>query len=105
MKKLMLLVAAGAGYVLGTRAGRERYEQIKSMATKVKEDPRVQNGAHQAANLAKDAAPVVKDKVAGAAGTAADKVRHHDHRDQLEDQLNPDSVALQDDPYPRGDLP
>ncbi len=30
MKKLMLLGAAAVGYVLGTRAGRERYEQIKS---------------------------------------------------------------------------
>ena len=32
MKKLMLLVAGGVGYVLGTRAGRERYEQIKKTA-------------------------------------------------------------------------
>ena len=29
MKKLMFLVAIGAGYVLGARAGRQRYEQIK----------------------------------------------------------------------------
>ena len=74
MKKLMLLVAGGVGYVLGTRAGRERYEQIKRTATRVKEDPRVQEKAHQAADLAKDKAPVVKDKVAAAASTAADKV-------------------------------
>ena len=68
MKKLLLLVAGGVGYVLGTRAGRERYEQIKGMATKVKDDPRVQEKAHQATDLAKDKAPVVKDKVAAAAG-------------------------------------
>ena len=74
MKKLMLLVAGGVGYVLGARAGRERYEQIKKAATRVKEDPRVQEKAHQAADLAKDKAPVVKDKVASAASTAADKV-------------------------------
>ena len=53
MKKLLVLVAGGIGYVLGTRAGRERYEQIKNMATKVKEDPRVQDAAHQAADTAK----------------------------------------------------
>ena len=51
MKKLLVLVAGGVGYVLGTRAGRERYEQIKGMAVKVKEDPRVQDDAHQAADL------------------------------------------------------
>jgi hypothetical protein len=32
MKKLMPLAAFGFGYVLGTRAGRERYEQIRKLA-------------------------------------------------------------------------
>ena len=108
MKKLTLLIAAGIGYVLGTRAGRERYEQIKKAATRVKDDPRVQEKATQAADLAKEKAPIVKDKVAAAASTAADKVTpsgHGDHRSDLEDQLNPDSTALQDNPYPQGNLP
>ena len=110
MKKLTLLIAGGIGYVLGTRAGRERYEQIKKAATRVKEDPRVQEKATQAADLAKEKAPVVKDKVAAAASTAADKVTPSgdgsgDHRPDLEDQLNPDSTALQDNPYPQGNLP
>ncbi|MDZ5662387.1 hypothetical protein SFC79_11490 [Nocardioides sp. S-58] len=108
MRKLTLLIAGGIGYVLGTRAGRERYEQIKQTVTRVKEDPRVQEKAQQAADLAKEKAPVVKDKVASAAGTAADKVAPSgkgEHRSDLEDQLNPESTALQDDPYPQGDLP
>ena len=108
MKKLPLLIAAAAGYVLGTRAGRERYEQIKKAATRVKEDPRVQEKAHQAADLAKEKAPVVKDKVTSAASTAADKVTpsgNGNHRSDLEADLNPDNVALQDNPYPQGDLP
>lgn len=108
MKKLTLLIAGGIGYVLGTRAGRERYEQIKKAATRVKDDPRVQEKATQAADLAKEKAPVVKDKVAAAASTAADKVTPSgsgDHRSDLEDQLNPDSTALQDNPYPQGNLP
>jgi hypothetical protein len=108
MRKLSLLIAAAAGYVLGTRAGRERYEQIKKAATRVKEDPRVQEKAHQAADLAKEKAPVVKDKVASAASTATDKVTPSgsgNHRSDLEDSLNPDNVALQDNPYPQGDLP
>jgi hypothetical protein len=108
MKKLMMLVAGGVGYVLGTRAGRERYEQIKKAATRVKEDPRVQEKAHQAADLAKDKAPIVKDKVTSATGSAADKVTpssNGEHRSDLEEQLHPDSTARQDDPYPQGDLP
>ncbi len=30
--RLTLLAAFGAGYVLGTRAGRERYDQIRELA-------------------------------------------------------------------------
>jgi len=112
MKKLLTLAVAGAaGYVLGTRAGRERYEQIRGMARGVKDDPRVQAQAHKAADLAREKAPVVKEKVADAAGAAASRVTHAGsgtHAAQasdLEDQLNPDNVALQDNPYPQGDLP
>lgn len=113
MKKLMVLAAGAAGYVLGTKAGRERYEQIRGMARGVKDDPRVQAQAHKAADLAREKAPVVKDKVSGAAGAAASKVSPSHgssttsatHRSDLEDQLNSDNVALQDNPYPQGDLP
>ena len=107
MKKLMILLSGAVGYVLGTRAGRERYEQIRSMASKVRNDPRVQEKTQQAADLAKEKAPVVKDKVQGAAGTAAGKVKDatSSSEDSLEEQLHPDSTARQDDPYPRGDLP
>jgi hypothetical protein len=41
--KLKLAVALGAGYVLGTRAGRERYEQIAEQARKLSNRPEVQN--------------------------------------------------------------
>ena len=107
MKKLQLLTAFGAGYVLGARAGRERYDQIKSMAVTVMDDPRVKNTTAQATDLAKEKAPVVKDAVVSAAGAAAAKVSSggSGSSDDLEDKLHPDSVALQDDPYPRGDLP
>lgn len=74
MKKLMLLLALGVGYVLGARAGRERYDQIMRMADRVRNDPRVQEKTHQAVDLAKEHAPVVADKVTSAASTAAGKV-------------------------------
>jgi hypothetical protein len=70
MKKLMLLTAGAVGYVLGTKAGRERYEQIKAGAMKLKNNPTVQQKAHDAAQAAKEHAPIVKDKVADAAAQA-----------------------------------
>jgi hypothetical protein len=70
MKKLLLLAAAGIGYVLGARAGRERYDQIKGAVDKVKNDPRVQEKAQQAVDTAKQQAPVVADKVSSAASSA-----------------------------------
>ena len=110
MKKLALLIAGGIGYVLGARAGRERYEQIRGAAQKVKENPTVQEKAHQAADLAREKAPVVTDKVKDVAGAAAEKVRPSGSDSgseglSPEEKLNPESTALQDDPYPKGDLP
>lgn len=66
--KAALLVGLAAGYVLGARDGRERYEQIKAQATKLKNDPRVQQKTAQAADLAKEKAPILKD-VAAKAGS------------------------------------
>jgi hypothetical protein len=74
MKRLMLLAAFAIGYVLGARAGRERYEQILGAFNRVKDDPRVQKKAHQAVGVAKEHAPVGGGKVTSAAGAAASKV-------------------------------
>lgn len=101
----MILVAAGVGYVLGTKAGRERYDQIRRTAQKVRNDPRVQEKTQQAAHLAKERAPVVKDAITDAAGTAASKVRSATSSSDAGDQLNPDSTHFQSDPFPKGDLP
>lgn len=67
MKKLLVLVAGGVGYVLGTKAGRGRYEQLRGTFDKVKNDPRVQEQAHRAADYAREQVPVIKDKVTEAA--------------------------------------
>jgi len=65
--KLSLLVGFGAGYVLGARAGRERYDQIAGRAREVWRDPRVQEKAGQAQQVVKERAghaqQVVKEKV------------------------------------------
>ena len=40
-----LVLGIGIGYVLGSRAGRERYEQIKLWTSKVADHPAVQGAA------------------------------------------------------------
>ena len=93
MKKLPLLVSFGAGYVLGAKAGRQRYDEIAGMARKVADDPRVQRFAHRAQDAATQqasaAAGVAKDKVTSAASSAADKVRGTNHDSQIGMQATP----------------
>jgi hypothetical protein len=43
--KLSTLIIAGAGYVLGTRAGRERYDQIVRLGRRVAGSQTVQSTA------------------------------------------------------------
>jgi hypothetical protein len=105
IKRLPLLIAGGIGYVLGAKAGRERYEQIRSQFDKVKNDPRVQEKTQQAVDLAKEKAPVVKDTLADAAGTATDKVKSAASGDGSTDSLNPDRIKVTENSGPQGDLP
>ena len=46
-----MLVGGAAGYVLGARAGRERYEQIKRWALQARKHPAVAQLADQAGGL------------------------------------------------------
>ena len=111
MKKLLALTAFATGYVLGAKAGRERYEQIRRIALRVKENPRVQETAHSAADKAREQAPIVGHKLADAAGTVAEKAKHaahigtHNGHSDVGDRLNPESTHFQEHPYPQGDLP
>ncbi len=59
--KLVLLVGIGIGYVLGARAGRERYEEIKRAVRGFWNDPRVQHQVQNVEDFAKDKAPEVVD--------------------------------------------
>lgn len=63
--KLSFLAGLGTGYVLGARAGRERYEQIASSARNLWQDPRVQQKATQAQQVVKEQVVDAADKVAG----------------------------------------
>ena len=63
MAKLPFLVGLGAGYVLGARAGRERYEQIRRAWAQAKDDPRLQSVAGMAQARADDVLTSVKTKM------------------------------------------
>ncbi|TBN58187.1 YtxH domain-containing protein [Glaciihabitans arcticus] len=65
--KILLVVGVAVGYVLGARAGRERYEEIKRNANKLWNDPRVQRPVHQAEDFVKDKAPEVAEFLADGA--------------------------------------
>ncbi|MGV8877338.1 MAG: hypothetical protein ACOH1K_07490, partial [Rhodoglobus sp.] len=65
--KILLVVGLGIGYVLGTRAGRARYEQIKATASKLWNDPRIEKQRHNAEDFVKDKAPDVAEFLADSA--------------------------------------
>ncbi|MGY1827667.1 MULTISPECIES: hypothetical protein [unclassified Blastococcus] len=65
MAKLSFLAGFGAGYVLGSRAGRERYEQIRRTWEHAKDDPRLQSLAGMAQAKADDAVSTLKSQLGG----------------------------------------
>jgi len=93
MKRTAFIVGAAVGYVFGTRAGRERYEQIKKAARQLAQNPSVQSAAGtartQAGDLGTKAAQMAGEfgskaahRTGDLAGSAKQKVSGRLHRDQ-----------------------
>lgn len=65
--KLTFLAGLALGYVIGTRAGRERYEQLKKSVREFSQNPAVRNAAESAAHNSREVAGkafhAVSDKV------------------------------------------
>ncbi|MEU9139683.1 YtxH domain-containing protein [Streptomyces sp. NPDC048404] len=65
--RLTFVAGLALGYVLGTRAGRERYEQLKKSMRQVAQNPAVRNtaetAAHQGREIAGKALHTVSEKV------------------------------------------
>lgn len=66
--RVTFLAGLAAGFVVGARAGRERYEQMKKLARRAADNPAVQQAAGAAAAQATELAKT-------AAGKAADQVQ------------------------------
>jgi hypothetical protein len=68
-RKLTLAAAAGAGYVLGAKAGKERYDQIEAKFREIAGMPAVQNATatvkETASTVADQAKSTVSDTVGG----------------------------------------
>ena len=61
--KLLFVTGIAVGYVLGARAGRQRYEQIKSAAESVWNTPVIQSGVDSAKDFALARVGDVSDSV------------------------------------------
>ncbi|MET9729541.1 YtxH domain-containing protein [Streptomyces sp. NPDC006458] len=79
--KLTFVAGLALGYVLGTRAGRERYEQLKKSARQIAENPAVRNTAETAAHQSREFTGKALHAVGAKVGdripaSVADRVRH-----------------------------
>jgi hypothetical protein len=73
--KILFVAGLGLGYLLGTRAGREKYDELKATALKVWNDPRVQKQVDAVEDFVKDKAPEVAEFVSDNAKTLVNKVQ------------------------------
>ena len=75
MRRIIFLFGIGVGYVLGSRAGRARYEQIKRAARAFRENPAVQEKAQWLQHQAGDAFESARRTVGDKAPVVVEKVR------------------------------
>ncbi|MGP3979869.1 YtxH domain-containing protein [Streptomyces sp. KR80] len=66
--RFTFIFGLAVGYVLGARAGRERYEQLVKSARQLSENPAVRNAAEAAATNSRSVAAKAADKVTATVG-------------------------------------
>lgn len=71
--RLVFMTGLAVGFVLGAKAGRERYEQILKLARKTADSPAVQQAAAALRSQALGAAKAAGGKLADRAGSARAK--------------------------------
>ena len=72
--RILFVVGLGAGYVLGAKAGRQRYEQIAGAADKVWNSPAVSKQRHEVQHFVETQAPKLMESASDVATGAIDKV-------------------------------
>lgn len=66
--RLTFITGALVGFVLGTRAGRERYEQMREAAQKLAQNPAVRNTAESAVQQSRSVAVKAADSMSSRYG-------------------------------------
>lgn len=66
--RLTFIAGLAIGYVFGTRAGRERYEQLRKNARRVAQNPTVRNSVESVSLSGREAATKAFDKVSAKVG-------------------------------------
>ncbi|MGW0733767.1 YtxH domain-containing protein [Streptomyces sp. NPDC002851] len=85
--KLTFVAGVALGYVIGARAGRERYEQLKKSAKEIAENPALRNTVESASQTGRDAAGKAFEAVSAKVGdrmpdSVAQRVRSLREKDQ-----------------------
>jgi len=83
--KMMFLAGAAAGFVLGTRAGREKYEQMMTTARKAMDNPTVQETTGQIQAQANKLIGQGKDTLANS--KLGERMRGHNGDNTLDDSM------------------
>jgi hypothetical protein len=78
--RLTFIGGVVVGYVLGARAGREKYEQLRKSAQRIAQNPAVRNAAESAGQTGRGVAVKAVDAVAAKVGdklppSVSDRVR------------------------------
>ena len=89
---LVAAVAGSVGYVLGTRAGREKFEELKARANDLAHSQQAQDATARVAAEVKKSSGSLPDPIANVVNTAADAVAEASKPDSSSGSTSP-SVA------------
>jgi hypothetical protein len=98
--RMTFAIGLAVGYVLGSRAGRERYEQIKRTAQRIADSPRFQEAAGVMGAQVSKAAEVAKSRVGDTLQHRIPFLKNHDHDsgtgwpDERVDQKQTDETGI-----------
>lgn len=91
--KLLLLVGTGIGYVLGTRAGREKYDALVDQAQSLWGDPRVQDAVTTAKSSTGSAFSQAQDQVKGKVAEVKDSNSAAEGNSSFSQTTNPTTTT------------
>jgi hypothetical protein len=97
--KTGFIVGAAVGYYFGSKAGRERYEQIERQLERVRSHPRYQVVTEKVGEGVEQVKGVAREKASGVAGGAFDSVLGGKEEPSWEPGLefNPDYRPTEED--------